>query len=204
MKPLLKPDQLAKWESTKDQIPDSPLKSFLYDTSLSPLKTVADVQAVISEYVLAIREFRSFLKANVESQMVINLNPHVFEEKIRKDYISDCQVVEADASMTVRCSSKEAAQVRLNSADFVGLAQMASGELFYFGFMNSYTLDGVDGLAQFDPKGEKSSEESSEKRRQEEERPALVHGLVQSRPGMMPGFCFCRRRISQAPKGAWP
>ena len=159
VKPLLKPEQIANWERTQEQFPDSPIKSFLYDTSRPALNNAVDVQAVVSEYVKAVREFRIFLKANMNSEMIINLNPHVFEEKIRKEAIRDCQVVETGTDMNVICNSKAAAQVRLNSADFIALTQMTSGEMLYFGLLNSYSLEGIEGLAQFDPKNQKTTEE---------------------------------------------
>ena len=159
VKPLLKPEQLANWQRTQEQFPDSPLKSFLYDTSRPALNNIVDVQAVVSEYVQAVRDFRIFLKANMNSEMVINLNPHVFEEKIRKEAIRDCQVVENGSDMNILCNTKAAAQVRLNSADFVVLTQITSGEMLYFGLLNSYSLAGIEGLAQFDPTNKKSLEE---------------------------------------------
>lgn len=145
VKPLLTDSTLAEWARTKEAFPESPLKNFLYDESLPQLKNVADVQAVLGQYVKALGDFRSFLKKNQGSEMVINLNPHIFEEKIKKEAIKDCQVDESGArDFSVVCSTKAIAQVRLNSGDFVALTQYSAGEMLYFGLLNSYTMDGVD------------------------------------------------------------
>ncbi len=145
VKTLIKVEEQAKWQTNKDNFPESPLKAFLYDEKLPVLKDVADVQDILGQYGMAVREFRTFLKKNVNSQMVINLNPHIFEEKIKKDAAKDCQVSETtDGRMSFACNTKTVAQVRLNSADFIGLAQMQAGELLYFGMLNSYSLNGIE------------------------------------------------------------
>ncbi len=147
IRPLLKPDQIANWEHTKTEFPESPLKSFLYDETMAPITNVTEIQDVLGQYVTAIRDFRNFLKQNVASEMVINLNPHIFEDRIKKEAIKDCLVGESqNGDISLFCNKKSVAQIRMNTADFMALTQTESGELFYYGIYNSYSLEGIEKL----------------------------------------------------------
>jgi hypothetical protein len=161
IKPILSPEELARHEENIRQFPNSPLKTFLLDSSKPEFRKHSDVQAVLGEYFTAVSDFWKFLKDNQTASLELHLNPHVFEQKIKEDLADSCQYVENPDGYKVICKYNMIATKKLNTADLISLRQMASGELLY-SFFNSYSLAGLEKLSQFDPQGQKSSKEKVE------------------------------------------
>lgn len=148
VKPLLKTAKdLQRWEDEKKKLPDSPVKTFLYTATKPEIKTVTDAQNILGEYVTAVGEFRTFLKQSQASEVTLNLNPAFFSGRIAEQSKDNCRFNEGDnGEFDFKCDNSGALQVKLNSADFVVLSQMAAGEMLYFGLYNNYSLEGVDKL----------------------------------------------------------
>lgn len=158
IKPALKPEQLNNLNDTIKKFPESPLKAFLLEPG-TPIKTVTDLQDVLSDYVSALKEFRLFLKKNQSADLNIYLNPHVFEQAIKSEMENSCTVVDKNGTLTVDCDYSHVATKKLNSADMIALAQMEAGEVLLYGLYNNYSLEGIDKLAEADKKTKMSNRE---------------------------------------------
>jgi hypothetical protein len=163
IKPLLTASQLKDIEKTIKDFPESPLKIFLLDNkNKSEIKTVGDVQTVYGEYFSAVADFRQFLKDNQSAELTIYLNPNIFEQQIKKELANSCGYNQnPDGSWDVNCQYNMIATKKLNIADLIVIRQMASAELVYSFFTNSYSLDGLEELAKIDPNGRMTNQQKA-------------------------------------------
>lgn len=160
VKPVLKPEQINNLNKfTTKILPNSPLKDFLTDASAAPFTQAADLQNVISEYITALRDFRSFLKENQSKEMNIYLNPRIFQEAIKNEMNNFCKVTPNGDYSTVDCDYSFVASKKLNSADMIALTQMQAGEILMLGIYNSYSLEGLEKLSEADPQHQMSNRE---------------------------------------------
>ena len=162
VQPILNDEQKKQLAESFKNLPNSPLRNFLTEKTGTPLKSYADVQDVIADYSNSVREFRNFLKKNQTSEMDIYLNPHIFEQAIKDEMKDTCSVVKQGDNLTVDCNYSQIATKKLNSADMIMLTQMQSGEALYWGFYNSYSIDGIEKLQQADPEGKMSEKQRIE------------------------------------------
>ncbi len=161
IKPALTAEQLNNLNKTIKDFPESPLKIFLLDNkNKSEIKNVGDIQTVYGEYFTAVADFRQFLKDNQTAELTIYLNPNLFEQQIKKELADSCTyVTKPDGSWDVNCQYNMIATKKLNIADLIVLRQMASVELIYSFFTNSYSLDGIEQLAKIDPNGRMTNQQ---------------------------------------------
>lgn len=143
--------ELLKTEETKNEynksiqkMPDSALKTFLLDGK-PDLRTAKDLQDLMVKYVQTISDFRKFLVKNADAEMDLNLNPYVFEEKIKEEMAQSCQVLSNNSQrVEVECDSSAAAKIKINSADLIVLRQMTAGEVLMWSFYTSYSVENLE------------------------------------------------------------
>lgn len=131
------------------KLPESPLKSFLLDNAgKSDIKDADDVQSFLVEYRNAVNDLRTFVKKNPGLDITINLNPHMFADRINQNLTESCSVTQLPdgGGMDVQCDTANMARVKLEYADFNVLAQEAAGEVLYLGLLTSYSVKGLDKL----------------------------------------------------------
>ena len=145
MRSYLKADQLKKHDQWFRNFPDSPMKKFLSEPG-KPIKTVSDMQDIMTQYYNSIVEFRKFLKENQNSELEIQLNANVFEQHIKQEMYDSCQTYEDNKQITVECDYSGIAKKKLNSSDFITLRQMVSGEIIQGLFVTGYSLEGAEQL----------------------------------------------------------
>lgn len=134
----------AQLEANISSIPESPAKEFLLD-GLQDIRTVSDVQDLVAQYQQALNDFRKFAKANMDTELTLNLNPHIFEKEIREQADESCVVTPIEnGSVKVVCDYTKAAQKKINAADMLSLAQITSGEMVLWAMYNSYDLSTLE------------------------------------------------------------
>ncbi len=137
---------IKKFDRVAKEMPNSPLLDFLVNGP-EDISNVEGIQALVDKYTGALVELYEFLKTNEEQTLVINLNPHIWEQRIQHDSQSNCSIVRDDGEETrVVCDIREILQRKLATADMIALRQNIAGMILYAIIYNAYTLDGVDDL----------------------------------------------------------
>jgi hypothetical protein len=134
--------QKAKQDDTIAKTPDSPLKTFLLDGP-QDISNEAGLQVVMDDIKNGFDDFRRFLKKNPDLDIVLNLNPYTFKDRIEGNLLNSCVTQQAtDGELVVDCRTAKILQVELNSADLTVLGQQAAGMVLYFTVLNAYSADG--------------------------------------------------------------
>ncbi len=156
IKPLVaKQGDIAHYERETNNFPNSPLKEFLFDGKEN-IQTAAQAQDALVQYKNALIDLYRFLKEHQDWNLVLNLNPFIFERIIIQDRHDSCRIVEntldsenGPRQMDVECDWREIAQRRVTPADMLALRQLAAGELLYVMTYSTYSVAGIeDGLAE--------------------------------------------------------
>lgn len=145
--PLVKqstPKQIEDYEKWKKSFPESPLKKFLMDGP-EDIKSYSQIVSVLSDYNLALNDFRKFLKLNAGIELTLNLNPHIFEKEINEELVNSCTVTnEKDNAYVVECDYSQVAQKKINAADLIALRQITGGEMLYWSMYTAYDLSTLE------------------------------------------------------------
>jgi hypothetical protein len=142
MRPMLKEDEIKKLDKEISEYPDSPIKKFL--TASGPeIKSEADAQKLIESYFAAVGEFHKFLKENEDKEFVVNFNPYVFKQPLRKEAAADFKAAESADGISVKMDKTLSKTAKLNIADLIVLRQAAGAELLSGLFTYSYDLSGL-------------------------------------------------------------
>jgi len=145
---------IGKWEQIMAKFPESPLKKF-YTEGEEDIETPEDVMLLLDEVREAFNDLRKHIKANKDMNLVMNLNPHIFETFIKDRTFDACQVIETHTgngtTYEFLCDYTNVALIRANSADLAVLQQMAAGEYLWLTMFTGYRVDGIEELAQIDP-----------------------------------------------------
>lgn len=173
MKPYLRAyGDIVEHEKTIRDLPESPLKTFL-TSGKEDIRNLEDIQNVVSEIGQGYLNFRNFLKKNSNLNLTLNMNAGTFSKEIQKRAERSClvyggapkvsspddlyeaqqeieQIAEwnGESDFKVECNFREAAIMKINSADVVPLTQMAAGTYLYFSIYNSYSFKGLETLLQ--------------------------------------------------------
>lgn len=165
IRPALNQEQINNLNKHIADFPDSPLKLYLTETGGASINNTKNLQDVLSHYFSSILEFRKFLKENQNSELEIYLNPYVFQDQFQKDQMDSCETIETRTegsySISVDCNYQKVATKKLDIGDFIALRQIVSAELIYGVFMNSYSLDGIEKLAEREKEGAMSNQEKT-------------------------------------------
>ncbi len=152
---------IGKWEKIMTNFPESPLKKF-YAEGTEDVQTPEDVMGVLDEMREGFNDLRKFIKANQDLDLVINLNPHIYEQFLKDRTLQACQVVESQNDDGIhyefQCDYTNVALVRANSADLAALQQIAAGYYLLLTVYTGYRVDGLEELAQIDPLGKMSNQ----------------------------------------------
>lgn len=150
IKPLVKkgtPQQISDYEKTKQNAPNSPLKTFLFDGP-EDIHTAADAMKVISDYVQTLNEFRVFLKKNPAMELTLNLNPYLFEEAINEEAANSCTWQPGtEGAIEVTCDTAGIAQKKMNSADLIALRQITGGEILMWSLYTAYDMSTIEQIS---------------------------------------------------------
>lgn len=148
IKPLVeKNGNMRDFNQTVRKIPNSAMKTFLLDGE-PDIKDAYSAQTFINQYVRSVNVLREFLINNPEMQFTINLNPYLYEEKIREEWGKSCKILPSDAvEMEVECNAQDVALKKVNAADLLVLRQIAAGEVLAFSLYASYSLEGLEKLS---------------------------------------------------------
>lgn len=155
IKPMLKPEDMKGYQNTVQNMPETPLKRFLLDGP-EDIRDAYSAQSFLNHYVRSVNEFREFLVKNPELDFVINLNPYLYEERIREDWGKSCKVIpnengNPNDGFQVECNPNDVALRKVNAADLLVLRQISAGEILAFSLYASYSLDGYDAIAKRHP-----------------------------------------------------
>jgi hypothetical protein len=144
---------IKKYEDNITKMPTSSLKQFLLDGP-QDISDAQGVQNVLAQYRDAADAFRRYIKKNSDLNLVLNMNPYVFQDKINHDYAEGCQVNKnPQGGFSVDCPSTNLLEVRLNSADIVLMGQEAAGEVLYMIPYTTWNLNGMEPLVGNDSNG---------------------------------------------------
>jgi hypothetical protein len=190
---------IRKFDRIAANMPNSPLLDFMLN-GREDISSVEGVQNLVDQYISAMVELYDFLKVHEEQALVINLNPHIWEQKIQHDTQDNCSIVRNDKEETrVECDLREILQRKMSLADMIALRQNIAGMILYAIIYNSYTLEGAEDLLRLSQ--ESSSSKSSTPVRAQPPEPMPRSGpetMVDSRPTRTPAEVF--NRLENLPK----
>lgn len=151
---------LGKWDKIMTNFPESPLKKF-YSEGVEDIATPEDALGLVDEIREGFNDLRKMIKSNPDMNLVINLNPHIFEKFIKDKTFQSCTVVETEDSWgnihyEFQCDYTNVMIMKANNADFAAMQQMAAGWYLWLTMYTGYRLDGVEELAQIDPTNQMS------------------------------------------------
>ncbi len=145
IKPLanLKPETKKQYEEAISGLPNSGLKTFLFDGQ-EDIKTEKDAQAFVDEIHQGQEKFRQFLKANKDLELTLNLNDWAIQGSVKKA-MDDCAVNQVTAGVyeIKKCDLTHTLEVKLNRADIEALQQITAGLQIYTAMLNSYDASGT-------------------------------------------------------------
>lgn len=139
---------MEQYNEFKDRtMPNSSARDFVF-ASATPIKTITDAQNLLVKIRDAQIELRQWLKDNQDLEIVLNLNPFVFQQSLQTEAGKNCEVIEHGSGVwKVVCNYREILQRKMNSADMIALQQMVAGQILYLTLYTSYTLEGITELA---------------------------------------------------------
>ncbi len=139
-------------DKTLDTLPNSSLKTFLTD-GVEDIKDLKDVQTLLVQERDAWNDLRKFLIANQTMNLVLNMNPMTFQDKVNKGMSENCKIEEdGDHNVVVTCDYAHAFEKKVNVADLLALRQMAASEVLFLSLYTSYSVDGLESLFKLDQK----------------------------------------------------
>ncbi len=183
IRPLVKEfgneDQLQK---DLNKIPDSSFKDFITQGGGPSITDAEQAQKFLTEVRNGYNEFRSYLKSNPEMELNLNLNPHLFEEAIRRKMynscriswsggsgnaidgrdLSDSQIEYLDSNQDYydyECDPSMMARVGVNAADVKVMQQYAAGIVLYLTPYTSYKFDGLKKLVKLNMERSQSGQQ---------------------------------------------
>lgn len=128
------------------EFPNSPMKTYFL-TGQSDIRDAVDVQNLLVQYREATFEFYNFLKERQNLNLVLNINPFVFQREISKEMANSCVVTQSTLQgWTVVCDYRDVAQRKINEADIIALRQMVAYEYLYFTVYTTYSAEGAEDL----------------------------------------------------------
>lgn len=140
------------FEKSIKSSPDSPLKDFLMKPAqgATEIKSEVDLQNLLVDYRLALKEFRNFVRDNPTLELNLRINPQTFKEKFEENLKNSCTFTtekselenSVEGKFSTVCNFSNAATVKVNSADLLVLKQEAAIEQLYAALYTSYSLEG--------------------------------------------------------------
>lgn len=157
IKPLAEKDAKSKkkLEEIISKMQEGALKNFLLDGK-ADIKDEKDAQAFADSVINGMGKFRSFLKANKNLEIELNINDYItassrsysYESYCNTypvgngDYETNCWVNEEDSTNNMN------SKVSLNRADIEALQHISAGYQIYGSVLNSYSVAGAIKVAQ--------------------------------------------------------
>lgn len=138
---------MNQFKSWQNQIPYSPGRDFLFDGA-EDLNTTTDVQNVVVQFRKGLEDFRKFIKSNLDINLVINLNPSLFQNILQDDLSQFCVIKEnTPTSVFVECDYRPLLQRQVNAADMIALSQVVTAQILEVTVYTNYSAEGVTELA---------------------------------------------------------
>lgn len=151
IKPFMVSQGKAKdLEKLISEIPNVPMRKYLLDGK-EDIATVGDIQDFLFEQQSAWNNFRKWLIKNYDKSLVLNLDPFWLVVNSGVESRHACEVINEKEGKAI-CSYNNVFQKKLAPADLMALRQMIAGQVLLYQFYTSYSYDGLDKLAKFDPK----------------------------------------------------
>lgn len=151
---------IAQHENGIANIPNSSTRDFILDGQ-EDIRTVTDMQNLLVKVRDGYVDFYNWLKANENSELVLNINPYMMQGDAGNQAVGDCRVVNNDSDgMTVDCNNREMLQRKLSTPDLIALRQMIGGTALYFTIYTSYSFDGIEDLVEMSKTREVPSQET--------------------------------------------
>lgn len=137
------PESKKKYDEAVKNLPNSGLKTFLFDGT-ADIKNEKDIQGFVNQVYDAQGEFRTFLKNNKSLELTLNVNDWAIQGSIQKT-LDECAVTQVSEGVydVKQCDLITALEVKLNRADIEALQQISSGLQIYLGTAIAYDATGT-------------------------------------------------------------
>lgn len=147
IKPLVKQyGDIKEYEKNLSKMPDIAAYRFLLDGK-QDISDVKGIQNWLSEYQIALNDFRKFLIENQSRDVQIEVSSTYLEDLFKDSSNYDCQQVNSsEGSYTFECDFREIAKRKLTAPDFMAIRQGLSGMVFFMNFYTAYSFEGVEVL----------------------------------------------------------
>jgi hypothetical protein len=141
------PKSKKKFDEAVKNIPNSGLKTFLFDGS-GDIKNEKDIQGFINQIYDAQDQFRNFLKKNKSIELTLNLNDWAIAGSIKKT-LEECSVSQVSEGVydVKQCDLTRSLEVKINRADIEALQQITAGYQIYLATLISYDATGTIALS---------------------------------------------------------
>lgn len=160
IKPLVKQyGNIKEYEKSISEMPNVHLKKFL-TAGQEDIASVKDIQNWISDYQLALNDFRKFLIVNQNATLTLELNAQALEASLKDPNSYSCETLSAGSdNYRFKCDMTEVGHRTLSTPDFIAIRQMTAGMILYLNFFTSYSFEGLEILKSVEIKPGTSSQE---------------------------------------------
>ncbi len=149
VKPLVaKYGNVKEYEKSINALPDTPASRFLLDGK-EDISKVKDVQSYISDYQIALNDFRKFLIENQDKQLTIEISSTYLENLFKDSEAYECTQV---SPSQYECDVRNITKRKLSTPDFMAIRQSLAGMIFFLNFYTAYSFEGLEILNTLDIK----------------------------------------------------
>lgn len=141
VKPLVaKYGNIKEYEKSINGLPDTPASRFLLDGK-EDISKVKDVQSYISDYQLALNDFRKFLIENQDKQLTIEISSTYLENLFKDSDAYECTQI---SPSQYECDFRNITKRKLSTPDFMAIRQSLAGMIFFLNFYSAYSFEGIE------------------------------------------------------------